>query len=269
VSSPLRTRPADDRVVSVRSFRIWHGLGALVVAGFLLSACGGGPPAASKPVTHHHKKSTTTTTVPVSGVALNTVLLATTHGTIARYSGPGGSQVGTVPGTWHGAVSTLPVLTHQGFWLQVGLAQRPNESTAWVRLQDVSLSTSPYRIVINLATTHLSLYKYGQLQFSVPAGIGLAPDVTPTGSFFITFLAVPPSAGYGSFVIVTSAHSDTITDWESSGDALVAIHGPLGSDKQIGTTGAQVSHGCIRLHESDLVRLRQVPSGSPINIVSF
>ena len=51
------------------------------------------------------------------------------------------------------------------------------------------------------------------------------------------------------------------------GDAVIGIHGPLGDDSEIGTTGARVSHGCIRLHDSDLVRLRQVPPGTPINIV--
>ena len=68
--------------------------------------------------------------------------------------------------------------------------------------------------------------------------------------------------------MVTSAHSDTITDWEGSGDALIAIHGPLGSDAQIGTTGAAVSHGCIRLHEANLVQLRPVPVGTPVDIVA-
>ena len=68
--------------------------------------------------------------------------------------------------------------------------------------------------------------------------------------------------------MVTSAHSNTITDCESSGDAMVAIHGSLGSDQQIGTTGAAVSHGCVRLHEADLLQLRPVPVGSPIDIVA-
>jgi lipoprotein-anchoring transpeptidase ErfK/SrfK len=69
-------------------------------------------------------------------------------------------------------------------------------------------------------------------------------------------------------VMVSSAHSNTISDWESSGDALMAIHGPLGADAQIGTTGARVSHGCVRLHVADLVHLRVVPAGSPIDVVA-
>jgi lipoprotein-anchoring transpeptidase ErfK/SrfK len=67
--------------------------------------------------------------------------------------------------------------------------------------------------------------------------------------------------------MVTSAHSDSITDWEESGDAMIAIHGPLGAQAAIGTTGAAVSHGCIRLQLTDLSQLRVVPVGSPVDIV--
>jgi lipoprotein-anchoring transpeptidase ErfK/SrfK len=66
--------------------------------------------------------------------------------------------------------------------------------------------------------------------------------------------------------MVTSAHSSGITNWDKSGDAMVAIHGPLFSGRQIGTTGARVSHGCIRMQEKDLLRLRDLPMGSPIFI---
>jgi lipoprotein-anchoring transpeptidase ErfK/SrfK len=132
----------------------------------------------------------------------------------------------------------------------------------------VDIAVTPYRIVIDLATTHLTLYRSGQAVLSAPVGIGLPAYPTPTGQYFVAFLAAPPSAGYGAFVMVTSAHSDTITDWESSGDALVALHGPLDTDRQIAATGAAVSHGCVRLHESDLEQLRPVPVGSPIDIVA-
>jgi lipoprotein-anchoring transpeptidase ErfK/SrfK len=137
-----------------------------------------------------------------------------------------------------------------------------------VRADDVDVAVTPYRIVLNLATRHLTLYRSGHRILSAPVGVGLAAYPTPTGHYFVALLAAPPSPGYGAFVMVTSAHSDTITDWEKSGDALIALHGPLGSDRQIATTGAAVSHGCVRLHESDLIQLRPVPAGSPIDIVA-
>jgi len=69
---------------------------------------------------------------------------------------------------------------------------------------------------------------------------------------------------------VTSAHSDAITDWENSGDAIIAIHGPItaGADALIGTTGAAVSNGCVRLHDADLAQLSGIPAGTPVDIVA-
>jgi lipoprotein-anchoring transpeptidase ErfK/SrfK len=166
-----------------------------------------------------------------------------------------------------GAASVLPVITQQPGWVEVRLAQRPNGSVAWVPADDVSLATDSYHIVVNLATMHLQLYNDGSEIDSFPAGIGVPRAPTPTGHFFVTFFAEPASPGYGPFVIVTSAHSNTISDWEESGDAITAIHGALGSDAAIGTTGAEVSHGCVRLHDADLVKLRDVPAGTPIDIV--
>ena len=78
----------------------------------------------------------------------------------------------------------------------------------------------------------------------------------------------PPSPGYGPFIMVTSAHSPSIQDWEGSGDAVIGIHGPLGMDTAIGTTGARISHGCIRLHDQALEKLTKVPPGTPIEVVS-
>lgn len=52
-----------------------------------------------------------------------------------------------------------------------------------------------------------------------------------------------------------------------SGDGMVGIHGPLGGEQLIGASGARISHGCIRLHEADLLRLRDIPAGTPVTIV--
>jgi lipoprotein-anchoring transpeptidase ErfK/SrfK len=175
-----------------------------------------------------------------------------------------------VPGNWYDRPSVLPVVATQPGWVEVRLAQRPNGSTAWLPARDVTISSMPYRIVIDLADTHLSLYKHGRLVFSAPAGVGTPGDPTPTGEFFVAFDEQPPQSnvGYGPFVMVTSAHSETIRASEGSGDAVIGIHGPLGEDAEIGTTGARISHGCIRLHVQALNRLSKVPPGTPIDIVS-
>jgi lipoprotein-anchoring transpeptidase ErfK/SrfK len=114
------------------------------------------------------------------------------------------------------------------------------------------------------------LFLHGYPVLNVPVGIGAAATPTVIGNFFVAMKVPPPDPGYGPFVLVTSAHSDTITDWGGSGDAIIAIHGPIDAtaDQLIGTTGARVSNGCIRLHDGDLARLADVPAGTPLDIVN-
>ena len=91
----------------------------------------------------------------------------------------------TVPGTWYGYPSKLPVITSEPGWLYVRLAQRPTGSTIWVRQSDVTLSTTTYAIVVNLTTMHLQVYDNGAQIFDFPAGIGAPDDPTPPGQYFV------------------------------------------------------------------------------------
>jgi hypothetical protein len=195
-------------------------------------------------------------------------LVAAISATTEVYVTPGGALAAPIAATWHGSPLFLPVIARQSGDLEVRLPSRPNGSTAWITDTGIRLYHSPYRIVINLASRHLLLFKDGVRILDVPAGVGTVTDPTPTGHFFVASFARAPTPAWGAFVLVTSAHSNAITDWEESGDAVVAIHGPLGDDAQIGTAGAQISHGCIRLHDVDLAQLRVVPDGSPIDIVA-
>jgi len=189
----------------------------------------------------------------------------TSSRTFTRPGGPAGAAVAL---KWHGQPVQVPVLATTDGDLKVRLPTRPNGSTTWISAIGVPLSYSAYRIVINLGTRHLALFQNGVEKLNAPAGVGTVADPTPTGHFFVAFFAKAPSAAWGPFVMVTSAHSVAISDWEESGDAVVAIHGPLGDDAEIGTTGAQISHGCVRLHSADLAQLRAVPDGTPVDIVA-
>ncbi|MGH9059657.1 MAG: L,D-transpeptidase [Acidimicrobiales bacterium] len=181
---------------------------------------------------------------------------------------PGGPPVATVPQSWYGFPSVLPIIERQPGWIEVREAQKPNESTAWIPEKDAAIGTTAYRLVLHLATTRLQELRDSRQVADFPAGIGTARTPTPAGHFFVTMKAPAPSAGYGPFVLVTSGHSDTITDWEASGDAITAIHGPIdaASDARIGTTGARVSDGCIRLHDRDLAQLADIPAGTPLDV---
>ena len=194
-------------------------------------------------------------------------MLASPKGIIRAYRLPNVPTKKFVHPYYFGSPVTMPVISVSGSFLLVRLPTRPNGSTTWVKKQDVNVSASPYRIMIYLRTTHLEILYKGKKFFRAPIGIGISNDPTPKGRFFVAFYAQSPNAGYGPFVVVTSAHSNKITDWEQSGDALIAIHGPLGADHRIGTNGARISHGCIRLHVGDLRRLGYISIGSPVQVV--
>src|ERR1700734_3000041 len=104
--------------------------------------------------------------------------LATVLATAPKYAVPGRLGAGAVPASWYQRPSVLPVIAAKPGWVEVRLAQRPDESTAWLPAGDVRLSTTPYEIVVDLATTKLSLFDAGRLVFSAPAGVGTTDDPT-------------------------------------------------------------------------------------------
>jgi hypothetical protein len=212
--------------------------------------------------------TTSMTTTPPPQVPVS-ALLATPHGMIPTYSSPGAGQIGT-EGVWYGYQLVLPVLDQAPGWVHVRLAQRPNGSTAWVHTADVTLSSTPYRIVVSLTTMHLTVYRSGFPILRFPAGIGVPATPTVTGNYFVAVHEAHVPAAYGPFVLDTSAHSDAIKSWDGMGDAIVAIHGPINSyaDSRIGTTGVRISNGCIRLHDRDLAQLSIIPVGTPVDIVA-
>jgi lipoprotein-anchoring transpeptidase ErfK/SrfK len=256
--------------------RVTMGVGAgALVAGLAVTASAllaSAPSAAPPPIHRVAATTTTTTTTPAEAAATppGSTLVATTDGAVPGYPSPGQPSDMTVPGSWFGYRSILPVIATEPGWLEVRLAQRPNGSTTWVQQSDVTLGSTAYFIVVDLASMHLSVYEDGTEILDFPAGIGAPDDPTPPGDYFVTMQYPAPSPGYGPFVLVTSDHSDAITDWENSGDAVIGIHGPITAydDSLIGSTGAAISHGCIRLHDADLAQLSMIPPGTPIEIVN-
>jgi lipoprotein-anchoring transpeptidase ErfK/SrfK len=187
-------------------------------------------------------------------------------GDVAAYDAPGGEPVGAVAGEWWGYPSILPVIDQSDGFLLVRLQPRPNGSTAWIAADGVAITTTPYRIEIDLATRRLRLLELGAVVMDVPALIGRPATPTPAGRFFVTMLQPGPSAGYGKLVLVLSAHSETIDNWQGSGDAVSAIHGPLGDEASI-DNGVPITNGCVRLHMDDLNALAAlVPPGAPVDI---
>ena len=249
--------------VATTAGRSGHPARTLEAAGPRLAPEPAAPvPSTTPPTTAPPPPAATAYTVPTSTV------LAAPKGTITTYGAPGGAPTGTL-GTWYGYALVVPVVADQPGWLQVRLPQRPNGSTAWVQVADVTLSTTPYDIVVDLGLRNLFVYDAGRKVMAFPIGIGLPATPTVTGHYFVAVrepgIARPD---YGPLILDTSAHSDAIQSWDGMGDAIIAIHGPITSaaDSEIGAGGARVSNGCIRLHDSDLAQLAVIPVGAPVDI---
>ncbi len=195
--------------------------------------------------------------------------VAEVSGPIPYYASPGGPVAGNLPsgGFWL-RTNYLAVIDQAPGWLEVRLPQRPNGLTGWIPADVAQISTTTYGILINITTKRVQLYESGKVVADLPAGVGTPNDPTPTGQFYVMTIAASPGPGWGPFLIDTNAHSEAITSWEGSGDAFTALHGPLGADAAIGTTGAAISHGCVRLHDADLAQLAPVPPGAPVVIVA-
>jgi lipoprotein-anchoring transpeptidase ErfK/SrfK len=252
---------------SLRVLAVSVLLAAVTVAIGAKEWIGDGQATAEPTTTTVAPTTTSTAPQPRPQVPVETTL-ATGNGSIPAYDAPNGKGLGSI-GFWYGYQMTMPVIERQPGWLRVRTPERPNQSTAWVRESDVALSSTPYRIVIHRGQTNVTVYEKGFPLFTIPAGLGKASTPTPLGSFFVGVIE-SGSGGYGPIILDTTAHSEAIQSWEGSGDAVIALHGPISasSDARIATTGTYISNGCVRLHRADQERLSIIPLGTPVDIVA-
>ena len=151
---------------------------------------------------------------------------------------------------------------HGTLWLDVLLPIRPNGRTAWTTAEDVRLVPREDRVDVDLSRRVLRYYRNGTLVDRISVGVGTPSTPTPTGTFYL-YIRVPqtnPAGPYGILALGLSGFSPVISDWPGGGRA--AIHGtPYESNR-----GEAVSHGCVRVWNPDMRKLRSLPLGTPVII---
>lgn len=153
--------------------------------------------------------------------------------------------------------------TSQG-WYEVYLPSRPNGSVGWVRPADVSLAVDPYRLQVDLTAHLLTAWWQNQTIMRAPVGVGEAVSPTPSGLYYITEL-LKQSDPYGPYAFGLSVHTDIaeIRQELPASDGRIGLHG---TDDPSGL-GTDVSHGCIRLSNSNIIKLAHLlPAGTPVVI---
>jgi lipoprotein-anchoring transpeptidase ErfK/SrfK len=148
-------------------------------------------------------------------------------------------------------------------WVRVRLPASSPDATGWVpRSALAGYGIVRTRLVVDVERARAILYRNGRPIFHAPVGVGQPQWPTPKGEFYIrSKLTRYRSPFYGPLAFGTSARSAVLTDWPNG--AFVGIHGTNRPELLPG----EVSHGCIRMRNADIVRLgRLMPIGTPLTI---
>jgi hypothetical protein len=148
-------------------------------------------------------------------------------------------------------------------WYEIRLPARPNGQIGWVRRESLGpMHVVTTHLVVDRGTLQATLYQGGRVVFRAPVGVGKRSTPTPGGRFWIRErLTLRGGHGlYGPLAFGTAAYS-VLSDWPRGG--VVGIHGT----NQPQLVPGRPSHGCIRMHNWDIVRLaRLMPIGTPLRI---
>jgi hypothetical protein len=156
------------------------------------------------------------------------------------------------------------VTSDEHTWLRIRLPMRPNGATGWVRREALgALTTVRTMLRVNRATLRATLYRDGRRVWSSPVGVGAAATPTPAGRFWIRsrIRVLRGDPIYGPWAFGTGAYAQ-VSDWPGGG--VVGIHGT----NQPQLIPGRPSHGCIRVPNAALVRLKRLmPVGTPVRIL--
>jgi lipoprotein-anchoring transpeptidase ErfK/SrfK len=170
----------------------------------------------------------------------------------------------THDGTPELVLALAQVTSGNDTWVQVRYKVRPNNQTGWVnRSQLGTFNAVETFLKIQRRKFRATLYDGGRRLWSSRIGIGQARWPTPAGHFYARERLIPKNTNsvYGVFAFGISATSPVLTDWPGGG--IIGIHGT----NEPGLIPGRISHGCIRVPNSKITRLRRLmPLGTPILI---
>jgi lipoprotein-anchoring transpeptidase ErfK/SrfK len=137
-------------------------------------------------------------------------------------------------------------------WYRIRLPGRPNGRTGWVAADRLQWIRDEGRVALDLdlSQRRVRVLRGRRTVRSFPVAVGKPGAPTPRGRFYLTAAWRPAEAVYGRWAIETSAGA-SITDWPGGG--VIGIHGT----NQPWLIGQRVSHGCIRMRNADILRLRR------------
>ncbi len=155
----------------------------------------------------------------------------------------------------------LPVITRNQDWVQVLLPSKPNGSTGWLRSQDLTEAHSRFLVKVHLGRHELELLEHGRTVGTWTVAIGAPATPTPVGRTFVLGQIVDEKQPFSPVILPLGSHSDTLDSY-GGGPGTVALHG--WTDASV--FGRSISHGCVRVPDDALARLRTIPTGTPVMV---
>lgn len=146
-------------------------------------------------------------------------------------------------------------------WHRIVVPGRPNGRRGWIPAASAAIRPLNRLITIDRSRRRLALWQGRRLLLSTTVAVGARGMETPLGLFYVTWKFVPRAPVLGAYAFETSAYSK-LSEWPGGG--IVGMHGTPSP----WLLGQAVSHGCVRVHNRDILRLRRlVQVGTPIKIV--
>ncbi len=167
-------------------------LTSLAVAAALaaLTACSSAP--ADEPASEEAAADTADTAGDggAEGVEIATVL----GDGVDVHAEPGGEEVLHTLASPNdfGVERAFLVERNEGEWLQVLLPVRPNGSTGWVRSEEVSLTSTGYRVEVDTGDFAFTVFDGDEQVRTGVIGTGEGETPTPEGRYYFTELLQPP-----------------------------------------------------------------------------
>jgi lipoprotein-anchoring transpeptidase ErfK/SrfK len=152
--------------------------------------------------------------------------------------------------------------TGEPTWYRISVPGRPNGRTGWIPADAASIRPSKRLIYIDRSARTLEVWSSHRLLLKTTVAVGAAGMETPLGLFYVTWRFAPTAPVLGKYAFETSAYSK-LSEWPGGG--IVGIHGTFSP----WLLGRAVSHGCVRVGNKDILRMRSlVRLGTPIRIVA-
>lgn len=147
-------------------------------------------------------------------------------------------------------------------WDKISLPGRPNGRYGWVKADRLEgLIPRERQITVDRGQRTLTVSEHGRVLFRTRVAVGRPGMETPRGHFYLMAGFKPQESALGPWAFETSAYSK-LSDWPGGG--IIGIHG--WNDPSV--LGHAVSHGCVRVSDQAILRLKTlVSAGAPVEIV--